>query len=44
MPLYQWDSALETGNATIDDQHRQLFALAAYSGPSRSPIPREADQ
>jgi len=28
MPLYQWDSALETGNAAIDAQHRQLFALA----------------
>ena len=28
MTLYDWDPALETGNATIDGQHRQLFALA----------------
>ena len=28
MPLYTWDPALETGNATIDEQHRRLFALA----------------
>jgi len=28
MALYEWDPALETGNATIDDQHRMLFALA----------------
>jgi len=28
MSLYQWDPALETGNATIDEQHRQLFGLA----------------
>ena len=28
MELYKWDSALETGNDAIDDQHRRLFALA----------------
>jgi hemerythrin len=28
MALYQWDPALETGNAAIDEQHRRLFALA----------------
>ena len=28
MPRYEWDPALETGYALIDDQHRQLFALA----------------
>jgi hemerythrin len=28
MPLYQWDPELETGNEVIDEQHRQLFALA----------------
>jgi hemerythrin len=26
--LYQWDPALETGNANVDDQHRRLFVLA----------------
>jgi hemerythrin-like metal-binding domain len=24
--IYQWDSNLETGNVTIDNQHKQLFA------------------
>ena len=28
MTLYEWNPALETGNALIDDQHRGLFALA----------------
>lgn len=28
MPQFEWDPALETGNAAIDDQHRMLFSLA----------------
>lgn len=28
MARYQWDPALETGYGLIDDQHRELFALA----------------
>jgi len=28
MQIFEWDPALETGNQTIDDQHRTLFGLA----------------
>ena len=28
MAHFDWDPALETGHEDIDDQHRQLFALA----------------
>lgn len=28
MEQFDWDPALETGNAEIDDQHRSLFRLA----------------
>lgn len=27
MPIYEWDSALETGNELVDAQHKNLFDL-----------------